>query len=172
MDTKIKHKWIQGYVGLYSIGTNGVVLSHSRLTSDGRAIRARYLTNSINTTGYPYVTLSKENKRNNHLTHRLLAAAFIDNPCNFPVVKHLDDNKLNHELSNLQWDTHEQNVVDAHAQHYILCSPVGVRVEVYNMREFARANKLGNTSMNDMILGKRVEHKGWTLWDGSTKHKT
>ena len=44
--------------------------------------------------------------------HRLLAEAFIDNPCDYPLVCHADDNKQNNSLSNLRWGTNKSNADD------------------------------------------------------------
>lgn len=42
--------------------------------------------------------------------HRLVAEVFIPNPDNKPEVMHLDNNKLNCKISNLQWGTHAENI--------------------------------------------------------------
>lgn len=41
--------------------------------------------------------------------HRLVAQAFVPNPNNLPEVKHIDGNKLNNHMSNLQWVTKKDN---------------------------------------------------------------
>lgn len=41
--------------------------------------------------------------------HRLVAAYFIDNPNNYPVVNHKDENKLNNIVTNLEWCTQQYN---------------------------------------------------------------
>lgn len=45
--------------------------------------------------------------------HRLVAEAFIPNPNNFPVVRHLDDDPANNWAGNLAWGTHKDNTKDA-----------------------------------------------------------
>ena len=59
--------------------------------------------------GYLIVTLCHEGIRKNKRVHRLLAEAFIDNPSDKAHVNHIDGNKLNNALSNLEWATPKEN---------------------------------------------------------------
>lgn len=45
--------------------------------------------------------------------HRLIANAFIPNPDNLPCINHIDGNKLNNQLSNLEWATYSDNTKHA-----------------------------------------------------------
>jgi hypothetical protein len=46
------------------------------------------------------------------LVHRVVAQAFIRNPDNLPVVRHLDDNPANNCVDNLAWGTQKDNMRD------------------------------------------------------------
>ena len=59
--------------------------------------------------GYLRHCLYKHNKRKNLLLHRIIATAFIDNPGEKTQVNHIDENKLNNDLSNLEWCTVREN---------------------------------------------------------------
>ena len=63
--------------------------------------------------GYLVAHLSKDNKAKNILVHRLVAESFIPNPNKYPCVNHIDGNKQNNNINNLEWCTHSEN--DLHA---------------------------------------------------------
>lgn len=69
----------------------------------------QFLRGSIGEHGYKYYRLSKNNKKKMFYGHRLVAEAFIDNPDNLPVVNHIDGDKLNNNVSNLEWVTYSDN---------------------------------------------------------------
>lgn len=64
--------------------------------------------------GYYLVTLVHNGKRKNQFIHRLLAQHFIANPENKAHVNHIDGNKQNNRLDNLEWATPKEN-----AQHAV-----------------------------------------------------
>ena len=53
------------------------------------------------------------NKYYSWLIHRLLAIKYIPNPNNYPVINHIDGNKLNNSIDNLEWCTQSDNVKHA-----------------------------------------------------------
>ena len=59
---------------------------------------------------YKTVRLRKNGKAKTEKVHRLLAKAFIPNPDKKNCVNHKDANKLNNNLSNLEWCTHQENM--------------------------------------------------------------
>jgi hypothetical protein len=70
----------------------------------------KYLKSKIRQDGYENITLYINNKPKTFKTHRLIAQAFIPNPENKPTVNHIDRNKSNNSISNLEWATmSEQN---------------------------------------------------------------
>ena len=65
----------------------------------------------IGTDGYYQVSRRDENGKHKHIrVHTLFANLFIDNPNNYKYVNHIDSNKLNNSLDNLEWCTNSYNV--------------------------------------------------------------
>jgi len=60
--------------------------------------------------GYYLFRLYREGRRpSTTRVHRVVAQTFIDNPYNKPEVNHIDGNKLNNAIDNLEWMTAEEN---------------------------------------------------------------
>lgn len=72
--------------------------------------------------GYKFIKLRIDHKPHKRLIHRLVAQAFIPNPNNKKEVNHIDGNKANNNVANLEWVTHAENVL--HAWKNSLCESV------------------------------------------------
>lgn len=75
---------------------------------DGKILKIRMASN-----GYKQVCLCKNGKPKVFRVHRLLSKAFIPNPDNKPQVNHIDGNRLNNNLDNLEWVTSSENNLHA-----------------------------------------------------------
>lgn len=93
-------KDIKEYEGLYQVSNLGRV---KRVTT------GIILKGSKDRGGYLVVNLSKNNIGSMKKIHRLVAQAFIPNPENKPEVNHIDEDKTNNMLSNLDWMTRKEN---------------------------------------------------------------
>lgn len=92
-------KLITGFSN-YSISEDGVITNIKTKT-----IKKPWL----GKVGYYYIDLYSNNKSTKIAVHRLLAQAFIPNPDNKRTVNHIDGNKLNNKLDNLEWATQSEN---------------------------------------------------------------
>lgn len=95
-------EWIEGYRGHYSIDTEGVVYNHKKQ-------KVRIQKHGLDKDGYSLVTLSILGKKRTFRVHRLVAQTYLPNPLKKATVNHLDFNKGNNSLANLEWATRSEN---------------------------------------------------------------
>lgn len=100
-------KPIEGYEGLYEISEEGVI----RNLTNGNILHG-----NINSYGYRVIRLYKNSKPRDHKLHQLLAKAFIPNPNNYRCINHIDGDKLNNSLDNLERCNHTLNARHAREQ--------------------------------------------------------
>lgn len=100
---------IEGYEGFYQVSDSGQVRSLDRVTTNGRKRKGRTLKQANRPNGYRFVVLSKGNVPKECSVHRLVSNAFIPNPEHKPNVNHIDGNKNNNHVENLEWVTQSEN---------------------------------------------------------------
>ncbi|HEM9258124.1 TPA: HNH endonuclease [Streptococcus agalactiae] len=97
--------------GYYQVSNLGRVRSIGRTVNAKqrtRKTKGRILKQSLSS-GYAIVTLSVNGLRKSIRVHRLVAEAFIPNPINKRTINHIDENKLNNRVDNLEWATDKEN---------------------------------------------------------------
>ncbi len=104
---------IEGYENLYEVSNLGRVrsLEHTVIRKNGVKLKVpgKILKPGTHRDGYLMVNLSKNGVRRSFYLHRLVATAFIPNSNNVSQVNHLNENKSNNEVSNLEWCTAKEN---------------------------------------------------------------
>ena len=81
--------------------------------------KQRYVAQNHNNRGYCQVWMYAINgKRKHELVHRLVALAFITNPEKKPEVNHIDRDKTNNSIDNLEWVSHSENNTLEKKGHY------------------------------------------------------
>ena len=110
-------KDIPGYEGHYQVSNTGEVRS---IKKHPVILKADYQHN-----GYKRVYLWLGNRKKNCLVHRLVADAFIPNPFQLTDVNHIDEDKENNAVTNLEWCTHLYNMNYGSVKDKIRASNVG-----------------------------------------------
>lgn len=170
-------KDIPGYEGKYQVSNYGNVKSLSRkikIKSGYRLSNERIMKLSYNKT-YIQVQLGKNGRF--HTVHRLVALTFIENNDTNKVVNHIDGNKKNNHLSNLEWVTRSENQI--HAYKLGLQIPKGVsretnkfnkKIKAYNENETLIFNsiiscvehfKTSRTAIQRVVNGLRNHHRNY-----------
>lgn len=114
-------KWIdiKGYEKLYQISSLGRVKSLERMvranTTGIRIETEKILKPATSVPGYLFVSLSKKGKSKATYIHKIVAKSFIKNSSNKKCVNHVDGNKKNNIVNNLEWCTPKEN-----SEHAIL----------------------------------------------------
>ena len=111
-------KYIKGYEGIYQISNKGRVRTF-RVKDGFVGFRIcdspRIMATIPKDNGYRYVTLMKDGKKHNKYVHRLVAEAFIGEIPEGYVINHIDFDKSNNIVTNLEIVTQKQNVL--HSKH-------------------------------------------------------
>lgn len=168
---------IRGYTSYYICKETTEVLS-IRERKNTKGIKPKILKPVQNSTResskYYIITLVHEitKKRTNHFIHRLMGQTFLDNPNNLPMINHIDGNKHNNCLGNLEWCDAQHN--NRHAVATGLSNSKHCEVEVHQyslhgewlavFKSAAEAQKItgvAKTNISKVVLGLREQAGGY-----------
>jgi hypothetical protein len=111
------YKDLVGFEGYYEVSNLGNVKRKKNKTiyKDGRIayFSETVLKKATTKRGYEMVYLSVKSKKHSKLVHRLIANTFIPNPLNKKTVNHIDCDKKNNRVDNLEWLTNKENIKHA-----------------------------------------------------------
>ncbi len=96
----------------YAITEIGEIYSLKRIagrSGKGISTKCNKMKLSSDNNGYQILSLTKNKKRYTRSLHRLVAITFIPNPENKRTINHIDGNKKNNNVSNLEWATYKEN---------------------------------------------------------------
>lgn len=173
----MKELWkpIEGTNGKYEVSNTGKV----RSLNYGRLGITKEL-KSWDNGGYERVNLTIAKKQSKKLVHRLVAEAFIPNPENKSEVNHIDGDKHNNHVDNLEWTTHDENIYHAdktglregsvnallesnkRLQRPIIAINVETGEEIYYPSIKSAQRAIGTKDINAVLSGKQHKAKGHT----------
>lgn len=126
-------KDIKGYEGKYQVSSLGRIKSLYRWNGKAFYSREHIIKSYINKNGYVYIALMKNNKNKNCRLHRLVAEAFIPNPENKLQINHIDGNKQNNRVDNLEWCTASENIQHAYDNNLNNNDKQKIKIAQYDM---------------------------------------
>lgn len=135
-------KDIPEFEGLYQISKDGKVFS---------CTTNKYLKPKIDKYGYKAVCLVKDGKRYYKTIHRLVALTYLAKPDGCNIVNHLDSNKLNNDVSNLEWTT-----VSGNTKHCYLNNEQ-FRKQVLNNAKIGANKKKNKVNIKGIDFESQVE---------------
>ena len=94
-------KDVEGWEGVYEVSNAGRIRKNGKILKCGVWSR------------YKVVRLREKERASTVYVHRLVAKSFIPNPEMKPIVNHIDGNKLNNNVCNLEWCTKQENEIHA-----------------------------------------------------------
>ncbi len=153
--------YLNGEQTNYCINKDGLVYNYRRKS---------YKKHILNE-GYTAVQLSHKSKSYMCRLHRLLALAFIPNTHNLECVDHVDGNKQNYSLENLEWVSKAENTKRAYdinlskpkSKQYSLMKD-GVVYTGENLTHFAKSLGLNQANLNRVMTGKAKSAYGFTKY--------
>jgi len=156
-------KWVIGYEGLYKVSVGGEFFSVPKKT---HTRSEKKLTPNIYPSGYAGVTLYKNGKPRTFRASRLVAQTYIPNPLNLPQVNHINGNKLDNRVENLEWCTAKRNI--AHAfENGLVADRKGENNNgsKFTKKQILEVKRLGSMGVDYKIIAKQFKMSPQHAWD-------
>lgn len=178
----MKEEWkdIEGFEGYYQVSNMGRIKSVDRdvLYSNGRIHhyneKIRVLCKDKD--GYQITTLNKDGKSYSRRVHQLVACAFLPNPDNLPSINHIDEDKTNNRVDNLEWCSVYYNNhyndrykrVKAHKKGIILFNVVtGAVKKMPSVTQTAKELNVGSGAITAATDKRGKTIKSWLIFSSN-----
>lgn len=109
-DTGEEWRDVVGYEGLYMISSMGRVVSLPKQTGAHFRLWRQLMSQKLTSCGYLSVSFKDGLRRKYPTVHCLVAKAFIENPSGKKFVNHINGNKQDNRVENLEWVTGQENM--------------------------------------------------------------
>lgn len=158
-------KPVIGYEALYDVSNLGNV-RRKRKTNSGEA--GSTLSTVTDRLGYKRVCLCKDGENKRYFVHRLVASAFLNGFGS--DVNHINGNKGDNRLANLEWCSHKENMQKAAAIGLIKCKPLrqsrnGTEIAIFpSLSEACRVTGFVKSNLSKCCRGERKTAHGYE-WD-------
>lgn len=110
LKTGVRWRWVENYESTYAVSDHGDVASVPRFGNPKLRLLKPFIHN-----GYPLLKLFSKGKGRNFKVHRLVAASFMENPNGYPFVNHVDGDRGNPSVTNLEWCSPSMNLKHAYS---------------------------------------------------------
>ena len=155
----------------YSITTDGKVFTHKKNVGMGKGKVLDYsykreLKPQLDRKGYLKIILeSGTPRRRSTSIHRLVAETYLPNPHNYGTVNHINEDKTDNRVENLEWMSNADNVEYSQAKTRLIETPTGETIEITNLTKWCR-EVLNHPSSGTMLRTLRnpgTSCKGYRL---------
>lgn len=184
-------KDISGYEGIYQASSYGRIKSLGGHRSNGYYKKEKIMKFYKTYNGYYRVGLSKNGESKGLFVHRIIATTFIPNPNSLRDVNHKDENKINNNIENLEWLSHQDNINYGSRKRRMMSnkewqrktmqetsipvysvSPDGKIEHWYSQHEAARQLGLQQSCISGCLRGKQKTTGGYKFFKDEDKDKT
>ena len=115
---------------------------------------AKFLSPTVDKNGY--------HKVGNKRVHQYVAETYISNPHNLPQVNHIDEDKSNNKVENLEWVSAQRNSEHSKAKVWLIEEmSTGKVFEVYNLRKWCRETGVSTDIYKTHPSGTPMSNKGY-----------
>lgn len=162
-------KSIPEYANMYEASTYGNIRSLKRNTTKGRILKQ-----NISSSGYLLVSLSNNGTVKSHNVHSLVAKTFLYSKYGYDI-NHIDGNKLNNKLCNLEYITRQENIqhsfdnklqindkgeFDSQSKRFIITYPNGTERIIMGLNNWCTINKIDRRGLYH-VMDKDKAYRGY-----------